>query len=812
MNRLLERLRNEKKTQEKEAKLKKAQEAQESSPLIALAKEAEQYGLKLFPVSASDKKPLIKGWQHKATNDIDRIKAWMETFPNMRLGAVVPDELMVLDIDKKNDVDGFASLAQLEDEHTKLPQTLSQETPSGGRHLFFRMPPGQVAGNSVSKLADGLDVRANGGFVVCYRLERSSAGAVIAIQGAPDWLVRKVVRKTFHRKGLPVHPPSFYDQIQTTSYARAALKSEAENVRNAKEGTRNDTLNKAAFACGTLVGSGELNQRDVLEYLTDAAVDSGLEPEETENTINSGLNAGKLKPRDSNAFKMMPTPKPSKDPVVIHLKSVPAKSATWLCQVLGHQQLVFERHGRLVHLEGRKGSRESIPTDAESLQLITGTNISYGTYNPKRNGLLEHIGLPTHVAKMAIKAAYENDATLNHLVHHPSIVNGMLLQNNGYYRHPGVYIDSDLDYDSFNWEHLSEDHAMSALATLKDILQDFPFQNEVDKTVAIAAIMTPLLMTQIDDAVPMILIEAHTPGTGKSLLADVIACISLGRRAERTVQTDGEETRKKLTSHFMAGTPILLIDNVSKQVGGSAMDAALTSNTWSDRLLGANTMLTCKVRTMMMVTGNNMRIKGDLARRVIRCRLDTSVENPEERKGFKYGNLIKHVLENRAKLVHAALTITLAYLQSKPIVNNVPNFGSFEAWSKVVREPLLWLQEPDVKLSQKKVSEDSDSSIEGILVAFNHIRAAFGTEPFTAKELVEKKLGILDTSEAPWWQDVLSPGDITVAKVRNGFLSKHRGRIYNGTRIVKVEKRGNKGVRWQLEDVEVVPKEEKVDV
>ena len=82
------------------------------------------------------------------------------------------------------------------------------------------------------------------------------------------------------------------------------------------------------------------------------------------------------------------------------------------------------------------------------------------------------------------------------------------------------------------------------------------------------------------------------------------------------MQTAGEETRKKLTSHFMLGTPILLIDNVSKQVGGSTFDASLTSDTWSDRMLAGNIIMTCSVRTMMMVTGNNMRITVDLARRV----------------------------------------------------------------------------------------------------------------------------------------------------------------------------------------------------
>lgn len=72
--------------------------------------------------------------------------------------------LVCLDVDAKN-ADGFASLARLEREWGPLPErTLSVSSPHGGGvHLYF-VHPGEFQSNA-GKIAPGLDVRAEGGFV-----------------------------------------------------------------------------------------------------------------------------------------------------------------------------------------------------------------------------------------------------------------------------------------------------------------------------------------------------------------------------------------------------------------------------------------------------------------------------------------------------------------------------------------------------------------------------------------------------------------------------------------------------------------------
>jgi hypothetical protein len=82
-----------------------------------------------------------------------------------------------------------------------------------------------------------------------------------------------------------------------TRYGMAALEDEAATVAATLEGARDDTLNKAAFNLGQLVGSGDLKREMVEAELTSAAFASGLGPAETRATIRSGLDSGVKKPR-----------------------------------------------------------------------------------------------------------------------------------------------------------------------------------------------------------------------------------------------------------------------------------------------------------------------------------------------------------------------------------------------------------------------------------------------------------------------------------------------------------------------------------
>jgi hypothetical protein len=70
-------------------------------------------------------------------------------------------------------------------------------------------------------------------------------------------------------------------------------------VRTALPGTRNSTLNRAAFRLGQLVATRALDRTTVEATLAGAALAAGLEEREVERTIHSGLEAGLAHPRGS---------------------------------------------------------------------------------------------------------------------------------------------------------------------------------------------------------------------------------------------------------------------------------------------------------------------------------------------------------------------------------------------------------------------------------------------------------------------------------------------------------------------------------
>lgn len=124
-------------------------------------------GFRVFPLEPNSKTPAIMGWPKKATTDEAAIRRWW-TDPVLGwpqaygVGVATGQGLVVVDLDVKHD--GELALQLLEGANEDLPATLRVRTPSGGLHLYFRSDAGLR--NSASRIAPGIDIRGDGGFVV----------------------------------------------------------------------------------------------------------------------------------------------------------------------------------------------------------------------------------------------------------------------------------------------------------------------------------------------------------------------------------------------------------------------------------------------------------------------------------------------------------------------------------------------------------------------------------------------------------------------------------------------------------------------
>ena len=106
------------------------------------------------------------------SKDQKQIWSWWEKWPDANLGILTGQEsgLLVLDVDG---VDGKASLQELTGAHGSLPKTLCVKTGRTGTdgkrkgcHYYFRAPVGAAIRNSAGIVGKGLDIRADGGYVV----------------------------------------------------------------------------------------------------------------------------------------------------------------------------------------------------------------------------------------------------------------------------------------------------------------------------------------------------------------------------------------------------------------------------------------------------------------------------------------------------------------------------------------------------------------------------------------------------------------------------------------------------------------------
>jgi hypothetical protein len=290
--------------------------ARANPALLRSALAAALRGWHVFPCAVGGKRPALRGnWQDLATTSADQIRDWWTRAPYNIGIACGPSGLIVIDLDLPRDADdeeaadgtlfplsGADILSGLARQHgERYPGgTYIVDTPSGGCHLYFSATGQERARNSAGAVGPHIDVRADGGYVV--GAGSRVGGRAYAARGQPtvaplpSWLAQ-LVRDSYGPPEVPAARLPADDRGQGRAYAMAALRAETERVAAARPGTRNDTLNRAAFSLGQLVAAGLLPPIPVITSLIDAARYAGLPQDEAVRTVRSGMAAGARKPR-----------------------------------------------------------------------------------------------------------------------------------------------------------------------------------------------------------------------------------------------------------------------------------------------------------------------------------------------------------------------------------------------------------------------------------------------------------------------------------------------------------------------------------
>lgn len=132
----------------------------------------------------------------KATTDLNQINVWWNNEPRSNIGiSAIGSGLIVVDVDPRNK--GFETLAALEDEHGKLPETLSANTSiqggKKGNHHYFRAPEGKYSLKGT--IGEGIDIKYSGYVVAPPSIHQSGiqyewVAGCYEIADLPDWVFK----------------------------------------------------------------------------------------------------------------------------------------------------------------------------------------------------------------------------------------------------------------------------------------------------------------------------------------------------------------------------------------------------------------------------------------------------------------------------------------------------------------------------------------------------------------------------------------------------------------------------------------------
>jgi len=539
-------------------------QAQLNSPTVfEAALDYARCGIPVFPCNPIDKRPLTSNGFKNATRDETQILAWWQQYPNAMIGVPMGPAsglwAVDLDLDPAKKIDGKATLDQLTAQRGPLPPTWATVTPRGGRHLIFAWDPNVEIGNSASKIGPGIDVRGNGGYI-CL------PPSLYATGGAYQWEPSGPQNAAL----APLWLVALAKATKAKAWARAALDRECKNVAAALPGTRNNTLNTAAFNLGQIVGGGALDEQEVRDRLFEAAETCRLVADDGAAaalaTIDSDITNGKKQPRTRPQPLLHGGIRPTIQIMDGQLLRILGETEDAL---LASGLPIFSRAGMLVEpvAENMSASDGRTTTVARLRELSpesflgpAAESAAFQKYDRKRNQWVDTDPLLRHVRVILASERRWRFPHVSGVITTPTLrPDGSLLAEPGYDPETELYLQPGLRLPPIP-EHPTKDQALAALRLLIDLLSEFSFkciegehERRLNRSVALSGQLTPLVRGSLPTA-PMHLITAHMAGTGKSYLVDTFAVVATGRLCPViTALKSVEETEKRLGSIILSG-------------------------------------------------------------------------------------------------------------------------------------------------------------------------------------------------------------------------------------------------------------------
>lgn len=690
--------------------------------------------------------------------DETQVRQWWQDWPNANVGIVtgIDSDLLVLDVDGDK---GEASLATLEARFGSLPATAQTRTGSGGRHILFHHPGGRRIPNR-TRFLPNLDIRGDGGLIVAPpSLHYSGARYAWWDTGDPapaNWLIQILDALDAERKPPPPPPTTPRNVSLKDRIARAsAYLAKCQGAVSGSAG-HSQTFSVAV----ALVRGFDLNP-DLAYDLLLHEFNPRCSPPWSEKELRHKIDDAQHKADQTTGFLLDARPRPGPlgpapvrslrapepphpgnlsappgpvrappnppgpDLPVIIISTEEARICAEAEAALATNPDLYQRSAFLVRViqDGSDQAGVSRPRGVPIIALAPAPVVRSAmaaTASWVRFDKRSKAHEPAHPPEWAIQflVASRNWPHVRHL--HAVVDTPILRPDGSVLDSPGYDPDTHILYiptspcDPVPLQPSPKD-ARKAADALLDVVCDFPFEQPEHRSAWLAAVLSPFARYAYPGPTPLFLFDANVRGTGKTLLARTAIAIAAASEPSLAVPAgDDDEWRKRITSIAMNADRIVFIDNVRGSFGSVALDGALTSTTWTDRLLGSNQTFSGPLLAVWFATGNNVQLAGDLVRRICHVRIEATQENPEDRSDFKHPDLHRFVQNHRPLLAAAALTILRAYCVAGSPQTPLPPWGSYEGWSDLIRQTIVWLGLPDPAATRKELADFADASKDAL--------------------------------------------------------------------------------------------------
>ena len=235
------------------------------------------------------------------------------------------------------------------------------------------------------------------------------------------------------------------------------------------------------------------------------------------------------------------------------------------------------------------------------------------------------------------------------------------------------------------FEYVEQLTVGEAKKVLDELLCEFRFEDaQRSKAVAVSAMFTLFALGLLPPGClrPCFIYLANAEGAGKTLLVKCAVVPVFGTFPASAIPSDEAEIRKTLLCAVREGRLVLVFDNVKDRLSSGALEAFITSATWTDRVLGVSASFTGPNYCTVFITGNQCSVSPDMRRRSLFVCLFQPVDRPEARQ-FKKPLEVPQLLELRGKIRSALWALVKHWDKAnRPACSSTS--PSFQDWSNMI--------------------------------------------------------------------------------------------------------------------------------